>query len=99
MRGNFHDAVEGASFKMFVDRPVDLERLREDVRERTGLEAHFRFRLGPTRIETNRDGGQRLHCEIEALDDKVLVGTLGTVPLPAEGFYLYVGFFKRMTPA
>lgn len=87
------NARPGATFQVFAPAGYDLAKLREDIRQKTGFEPHIKFRLGPSTVTKNEQGGESLNCEIVAIDDHVL-GLLAGVPIPAPGYSLYVGHLK-----
>lgn len=88
------NARPGATFQVFATAGYDLAKLRADIRQKTGFEPHIQFRLGPSRLTKNEQGGDVLNCEIVAIDDQVL-GLLAGVSIPAPGYSLYVGHLKE----
>ncbi len=92
MSDEIEKPVPGAEFQVTAHESYPLEELREYVFDQTGLRAHFKFRFGPTRVTAAEDGRVGITCPIASIDDPFLNFHM-QLPVPAEGFILYIGYF------
>ncbi len=84
-------AQPGFIFRVIVDGSYSVEQLREDARNKYGLDIHICLKVGPTCVNEDRKG---LTAPVEAIDDPFIDGSF-KFPIPAEGLCLYIGYFKE----
>ena len=83
----------GNSFETYQAGSVPIKEVRNLIRRLTGLEPHIKVKFGPTTLEI-KEGRTVINCPVTAIDDEYLQGEFRS-SLPAVGYCLYIGYFKK----